>query len=267
MAKCINCEEETSGNFCSQCGQHASVKRITLREGWNDFWARIYGFDGMFPRTLRDLTIRPGKATQLFISGNRIKYYAPVGYFFLMITLLYLVGSLLDVSITEFMRSTTKGMQFAPPKAGSGQEKIAETIFQFISDNLKLITFLYIPMQAFISRFLFFRKSDLTYVEHTILPFYTHGHIYWISIVSLILFSSFGIFLNGSISMLLSIFYFGYAYSDLFNYQSKVKAFFKGIGVYLTSQLLLMLVFIVVLIILIKTNPAIYDMLKPSNNK
>lgn len=267
MAKCINCEAETSNNFCSHCGQRSTVKRITLREGWNDFWARIYGFDGMFPRTLRDLTIRPGKASYLFIKGNRVKYYGPVGYFFLMITLLYLVGSLLDVSITEFMRSTSKATNFAPPKAGSDQEKFAETIIQFISNNLKLITFLFIPTQAFISRYLFFRKSDLTYVEHTILPFYTHGHIYWISILSVILYGSFGTFISGIMSMLLTVSYFGFAYSDLFSYQSKVKAFIKGIGVYLTSQLLLMVVFVVVLIILIKTNPAIYDMLKPSNNK
>ena len=103
--KCVNCEQLVENNFCSHCGQRAIVKRITFREGWNDFWARVYGSDGMFPNTLRDLTIRPGKASQLFINGNRTRYYGPVGYFFLMITLLYLVGSLLDVPITEFMKS------------------------------------------------------------------------------------------------------------------------------------------------------------------
>jgi Protein of unknown function (DUF3667) len=96
MNQCINCHAETTGKFCSNCGQRMTVKRITFREGWNDFWARIYGFDGMFPNTLRDLTVRPGKASQLVIDGNRVKYYGPVGYFFLMITLLCLVGSLLD---------------------------------------------------------------------------------------------------------------------------------------------------------------------------
>ncbi len=266
--KCINCGADSSSKFCPDCGQRTGVKRITFREGWNDFWARIYGFDGMFVSTLRDLTIRPGKASQLFINGNRIKYYGPVGYFFLMITLLYLVGSLLDIPIVEFMKSAGKTASFTPPpKAGSGQEKFMETMMQFMSDNLKLVSFLYIPMQAFASRFLFFRKSNLNYFEHAILPFYVQGHIYWLSIFSVILFSISGTFMNGGISIFISLAYFGYAYADFFTYQSKVKAFFKGIGVYITAQLILMIVFIIVLIILMITNPSILEMFKPSNNK
>jgi len=58
---------------------------------YHDFQARIYGLDGMFPRTLRDVTLRPGQASRTFIQGNRVKYYGPVGYFFLMITVLLLL--------------------------------------------------------------------------------------------------------------------------------------------------------------------------------
>ncbi len=265
--KCINCGADSSSKFCPDCGQRTGVKRITFREGWNDFWARVYGFDGMFPNTLRDLTIRPGKASQLFINGNRTRYYGPVGYFFLMITLLYLVGSLLDVPIIEFMKSNSKATNFAPAKAGSGQEKFGEIIMRFMSDNLKLVSFLFIPLQALSSKYLFFRKSNLNYFEHTILPFYIQGHIYWLSIFSLVLFSLSGTFLNGGISLLIALVYFGYAYADLFSYQSKVKAFFKGIGVYLTAQLLFIILFSIALIILIIVNPSILDLLKPSNNK
>jgi Protein of unknown function (DUF3667) len=265
--KCVNCGSAIENKFCSTCGQRTGVKRITLREGWNDFWARVYGFDGMFPNTLRDLTIRPGKASLQFINGNRVKYYGPVGYFFFMITLLYLVGSLLDVSIIEFMKSNSNTTNFAPAKAGSGQEKFGQAMIQYMSENLKLISFIYIPVQAFVSRFLFFRKSNLNYFEHTILPFYVQGHIYWLSIFSLISYSLFGTFINTGLSMFVSLAYFGYAYADSFSYQSKVKAFFKGIGVYITAMLLLMLVFVIVLVVLIKTNPEIYEMFKPSNNK
>lgn len=267
IIKCVNCGSDSSSKFCPDCGQRTGVKRITFREGWNDFWARIYGFDGMFTNTLSDLTIRPGKASQLFINGNRIKYYGPVGYFFLMITLLYLVGSLLDVPIIEFMKSNSKATNFAPAKAGSGQEKFGEMMIQYISDNLKLVTFLFIPVQAFASRYLFFRKSNLNYFEHAILPFYIQGHIYWLNIFSVILFSISGTFMNVGISLFISLVYFGYAYADLFSYQSKIKAFLKGIGVYITAQLLLMIVFFIVLIILIATNPSVLEMFKPSNNK
>jgi len=268
MANCINCENEVSDLYCPHCSQRTNVKRITFREGWYDFWARIYGFDGMFPRTLRDLTMRPGKASRTFIEGNRIKYYGPVGYFFLMITLLYLMCGLLDVSLMEFMKSASKATNFtAPAKAGSGQEKFGEIIMQYITNNLKLISFLFIPVQAFCSRFLFFRKSEKNYFEHSVLPFYIQGHIYWLSILSVIVFSIFGFFIPGELSILVSLGYFGYAYADFFSYQSKVKAFLKGIGIYLVAQLLLIVLFIIVLLFLLVTNPAILEMLKPSNNR
>ena len=268
MAKCINCEKKVAENFCSNCGQRVGVKRITFREGWYDFWARIYGFDGMFPRTLRDLTIRPGAAARTFIAGNRVKYYGPVGYFFLMITLLYLVAAILEIPLTEFMRSSNKSTNFMPtPKEGSGIQKFSEVVIQFVSDNLKFVTFLYIPIQAFCARFIFFRKSNFNYLENTILPFYVQGHIYWLSILSLVMYKVFGAFVPSVMILLGSIILVGYANANFFNYQSRTKAFIKGVGVYILSQLLFIVIAIAAVSILISTNAEIYEMLKPSNNK
>jgi hypothetical protein len=102
---CINCSSEVTSIFCPTCGQRQTVKRLSVKEGWNDFWARVYGFDGMFPRTLRDLTIRPGEVSRKYIKGNRVAYYGPVGYFFLMVTLMYIVASVLNIDLVEFMKS------------------------------------------------------------------------------------------------------------------------------------------------------------------
>ncbi len=268
MATCINCEKEVIEKFCSHCCQRVGVKRITFREGWNDFWARVYGFDGMFPRTLRDLTVRPGAAARTFIAGNRAKYYGPVGYFFLMITLLYLVSSLLEIPLAELMRSANKNTNFMPaPKEGSGVQKFSEVVLQFISNNLKLVSFLYIPIQAFCSRFIFFRKSNYNYLENTILPFYVQGHIYWLSVLSLVMYKITGAFIPSSIILFVSIILIGYANADFFNYQSKIKAFIKGVGVYILSQFFFILIGIAVVIILITSNPEIYELLKPGNNK
>jgi hypothetical protein len=254
------------GNFCSTCGQRASVKRITFREGWNDFWARIYGFDGMFAQTLRDLTIRPGAASRRFIDGNRVAYYGPVGYFFLMITLLYLVASLLNINLVDFLKNSGGvGLQ-EPPKPGSGQEKLMQSTFQLVSDNLKLISFIVIPIQAFCSRFLFFRKSNLNFTEHTVLPFYGTGHLYWLSIASLFLYSFTGSFLPNWIQIVVPMVYFSYAYSDLFQYQSRLKAILKGFGVYITTQLLFTFFVAIIVILLIVFNPEVNEMVRPSNN-
>jgi len=264
---CISCGTTLNGNFRSACGQRANVKRITFKEGWNDFWARIYGFDGLFPRTLRDLTIRPGVATRRYLDGNRVAYYGPVGYFFLMITLLYLVASLLDISIVDFLKNAgNSGLQPAP-KQGSGQEKLMQSTFELVSDNLKLVSFIVIPIQAFSSRFLFFRNSGLNFTEHTVLPFYGLGHLYWLSILSLLIYSITGKFLPNWIQIAVAISYFSYAYSDLFQYQSRIRAMAKGFGVYIATQLLFGLLVALFVILLVVFDAEIFEMLKPSNNR
>jgi hypothetical protein len=265
--KCVNCGTEATNTYCGNCGQRMTVKRLSLTEGFSDFTARIYGFDGMFPRTLRDLTLHPGEASRRYIEGNRAAYYGPVGYFFLMITLMYLVASLLDIDIKEFLKhGSDLGLQ-PTPKQGSGQEQYMQSTFGLVSDNLKLIAFSIVPIQAFCSRYLFFRKSGLNFIEHTVLPLYALGHLYWISIASLITYSLIGVFFPGWTQIGIGMLYFSYAYADLFKYQSKVKSFFKGLGVYLTTQLLYILIVAIIVLVVIFLNPEVFEMLKPSNNR
>jgi hypothetical protein len=264
---CVNCSSTTTEKFCPNCGQRQEVKKLSFKEGWNDFWARIYGFDGMFPRTLRDLTLHPGEASRRYIEGNRIAYYGPVGYFFLMITLLYVVASLLGIDVKEFLKHGSDiGLQ-TPPKPGSGQERYMQSMFNLMSDNLKLVSFAVIPVQAFCSRFLFFRKGGFNFIEHTVLPFYALGHVYWLSIMSLLCYALIGSFLPNWIQIGASVLFFSYAYADLFQYQSRVKTFFKGLGVYITTQLLFGLIIAIGVLVVILLNPDVSEMLKPSNNR
>lgn len=231
---CINCGHEIAGNFCSHCGQKSQVKRLSLREGWNDFWGRVYGLDGMLPRTLRDLTLRPGEVCLRYIEGNRRKYYGPVGYFFLMITLLYLLSSLLGVDMLEFLKS--RSADFSEGPQGVESQAFVKRAFEKISDNMKMLSFLMIGVQALVSRFLFFRKSGFNLIEHAVLPFYTQGHIYWLTVFHLLLFGLGNIHLPSWINVLVTSFYTSYAYSNFFHHQSKTKIFIKGIGVHFLTQ-------------------------------
>jgi hypothetical protein len=227
---CINCNNAVDGTFCNHCGQRLTVKRITFKEGWFDFWARIYGFDGMFPRTMRDLTLRPGVAAQKFIDGNRVLYYGPVGYFFLMITLFLLILSFMNMDFMDFMR----GMQEYIP-AQDKALKFQQKFQQFISDNLKIFVFLMIPFQALVAQKLYFRKSEKNFIEHSILPLYVMGHLYWLSIVSAVIYKITGSLIHGWFQPLVSILFFGFAYTTFITYQSKAKVFFKGMLIYLTA--------------------------------
>jgi hypothetical protein len=164
---CINCSAEVLSTYCPTCGQRQTVKRLSIKEGWNDFWARIYGFDGMFPRTLRDITIRPGVALRKFIEGNRVAYYGPVGYFFLMVTLIYIVASLFNIDLVEFMKSASDTGLQPNAKVGIGQERMIQATMKLASDNLKILSFIMIPIFAFCGRYIFFRKQGLNFIEHT----------------------------------------------------------------------------------------------------
>jgi hypothetical protein len=263
---CVNCGADVTSAYCSNCGQRVTVKRLTFREGWNDFWARIYGFDGMFPRTLRDLTIRPGLASKTYLEGNRVKYYAPVGYFFFIITLLYLVASLLNVEMIEYIRASSDvGLQESP-KPGSGQEKYMQYMLQKMSDNMKLLAFAIIPFQAFCARYIFFKKSGYNFIENMVLPLYMQGHTNWLNILSVITFTITGSFISSLLLSVVVIGYFCFGYANFMTYQKFWKAFFKGFMVYLTSYIFFIIAIATTVVIIIATDKEVFEMLRPSNN-
>ncbi|MCU0420020.1 MAG: DUF3667 domain-containing protein [Cyclobacteriaceae bacterium] len=255
---CQNCGTSIRGKFCTECGQRTTVKRLTWRDGWNDFWSRVYGFDGMFPRTLRDLTLRPGKAAREYINGVRVKYYGPVGYLFLMVTLFLLVASMLGISMAEFFGSQQAGMGM---EQSEGQAKFNKMLFEAISENMRLFSFCLIPFITLMAM-LFFRKSKLNFLEHSVMPLYLSGHIYWLSIITLFVFKITGqLYQLNMLGLLASLLMFGFGYSQLISYQGKVKAFIKGVLAYLFGYLLFVIFFTVLTMVIVFTRPEFRELL------
>jgi hypothetical protein len=243
MPSCINCNVEVTTSFCPSCGQKSPVRKITLANMWHDFLSRVYGFDSMFPRTLRDLTIRPGVAARKYIEGNRVMYYGPVGYFFLMITVCLLFMEIIGVDFFDFIR----GVQQAVSSTSKGNA-FQEQFTRMISDNMKTFAFCVIPFQGLAAHYFLFRKSGYNLLENMVLPFYTGGHMYWLTMLISIPFK-----ITGAnymmFSSIIGVLYIGYSYSTMMDfYQSKVKSFFKGIGVFIVGQVLFFLAFMIILI-------------------
>lgn len=259
---CINCGGEVKSAFCPSCGQRANVHRITVRDSFSDLWHQIAGLDGLFFRTIRDLTVRPGTVAREHIRGIRVKYFGPIGYFFFMITLLLLWVSSLGMDYADLI--TAKQSEWVPPQSN---QQAMTAITAWVADNIKWVLFLAIPFQAFAARYIFFRKSGLNIAEHAVPVFYTTGHLFWLSML-LVLYRKFTGDLPTMFSAILSIAYFGYTYATMIQYQSKVKSFFKGTGVYLIGQLLflvtIMVLTVVIILILAKVNPDVLEFFKPS---
>lgn len=259
---CINCGVVVSSKYCPDCGQSLPPRKIKFLNLYHDFQSRIYGFDGMFPRTLRDLTIRPGIAAAEYIKGNRVKYNGPVGYFFLMITVFLLLLSLLEVSFYDLI---VKASQITPIKENSGIEKFVKMLSDWITDNMKIFSFFVIPFTMLASR-ISFRKSGLNLLEHSVMVFYIQGHIYWLAIISLFIYKLTGLNPLRQIQPFVALVLYGVGCSQLFNYQNKTKAFFKGIGVYVLGMIFFIIFFIVAGGFYIYTHPEYFEMIRPKNN-
>ena len=260
---CINCGAPVVEKFCSACGQRAGVKRLTFREGWFDFWSRVYGFDGMFPRTLRDLTIRPGQVARDYIAGNRVKYYGPVGYFFFMISLVLLIFSLVGLDFAELMQQSA-GLQQAPAP-GSGQAEFARIFMQKIADNMRLFSFVIVPIMALWCR-LVFRKSGYNLLEHSIVPFYTNGHIFLVTLIFGLLYHFAQVPFNQVLSLLVGVAYQVFAFINFYQYQARWKVAIKAMLAYVLAYFTFMLVITVAMTVYVLTDPAAREMLRPSNN-
>lgn len=265
---CVNCGKAAQENYCPNCGQPLAVKRITLREGWSDFWSKVYGFDGLFTRTLWDLTRRPGVVARQYINGNRVKYYGPIGYFFLMITIFLLVVGMLDINLLDFI-SQKRNVYSSVTGIEGGDNKLTAFIIDFVSQNIRAMAFLNIPFQAFAARVLF-KKSGLNFVENMVVPFYFMGHLYWLTLLSVLLYQYNSSYILTSATGLFSVLYYGKGYSDFIDYQPQWKSFLKGIGVYVGGQAALFLaatiVTVSVLLLWSRINPEILEMIRPSGS-
>lgn len=77
---CADCGAQTSGKFCSNCGQPTHVHRTLLHLG-EELMHGVMHFDGRFWRTLPLLLINPGKLTREWVEGRRTRYVSPLAMF------------------------------------------------------------------------------------------------------------------------------------------------------------------------------------------
>jgi hypothetical protein len=258
---CPNCSTETDSRFCPSCGQRMDVKRLTFKEGFQDFWSRIYGFDTTFPRTMRDFTLRPGVAAKRYINRNRILYYGPVGYYFLMITVMFLVASILGIDFNEVMMGRSRELGGEPATGGALEAQ--KRLQMLILENFKMFTFTLVAFQAF-SLKLFFRNSGYNLLEHSVLAFFTMGHMYWLTIIDLILTRIFGTGINFGIAITINILFYAYGAMGLYDYQPKVKVFIKGIFSFLTGYLMFIVLITSITVAYFILDPEMRELVRPN---
>jgi predicted transcriptional regulator len=109
--KCLNCSEQLNNdqNYCPNCGQENSDKKLALGAFLKDFFSNYLSFDTILFKTLNPFIFRPGKLTKAFNEGKRKRYINPIRlylifslFYFFMISLT-VPRDFIDTSLKEYV--------------------------------------------------------------------------------------------------------------------------------------------------------------------
>lgn len=94
---CMDCQQQLKAhfNFCPHCGQENTERQVGFKTLLGDFISNYFAVDSKLGRSIRHFFFRPGRLTQRFIEGKRVRYIHPVR--------LYLGISLLFFFVLSYM--------------------------------------------------------------------------------------------------------------------------------------------------------------------
>ena len=96
LTHCENCETPLTGEYCSQCGQHAIDYRRSLGRLMIDAADSLLNWDTKFLHTVVVLLVRPWRLTNDFNAGRRVRYVHPLRLYLIASILFFLLGNLLN---------------------------------------------------------------------------------------------------------------------------------------------------------------------------
>lgn len=155
--QCLNCNESTERNFCSNCGQKNDTHRITLKHFlFHDILHGVWHIEKGILFTIKEAMLRPGQAAINYISGKRVRYYNV----FYLILLFIGFGIIIE---NFYVATSAKYISYIEPDT---QEN--NPVLEFLGKYVKFIILLAIPFLA-LNSFLLFNKKKFLYSEHLII--------------------------------------------------------------------------------------------------
>ena len=98
---CLNCGTEYEGRFCPECGQRASVGRLTMLSVLRSFLA-VAGFsNGKLWKTLLHSVTRPGHMIREYLQGKRTYYIKPLNLLVVLSLLFVILQNVLHPAKNE----------------------------------------------------------------------------------------------------------------------------------------------------------------------
>jgi hypothetical protein len=166
---CRNCGNALIGKYCHACRQKSNDGRIAMPELIRDLLAELLTLESPLLRTLKDLTLRPGKMCLTFIRGRRKSYYRPVQYFLLLLGIFLVIKALSNFDWLDNQSQVTG----KPSLPESTDEYTRAT--HLYSNYINIFYFALIFLLAFVARLVFY-KSRYSYAEYLTFGFFVIGH-------------------------------------------------------------------------------------------
>ncbi len=236
---CKSCQNEisTEAKFCNRCGAPVITERITLKRLGMEFFQNAFGWDNRFLKTIRALLFSPATILKEYIGGTRKKYANPFAFLALAATIGLLSFNLMSDRIIHFTQEMTEAqtkqmneMSITMLKSLKKDSKFDEQEFRdgldaqneqmgkqikWMITNYNYYMFLSLPLYALFA-FIIYRKP-YNYGEHLVINSFIMGIIILFGLLNMML----SLFVNPgfySLSILIAISYYTYAYSKLYQH-------------------------------------------------
>src|SRR6478672_5852837 len=96
ITHCENCGAPLTGEFCSQCGQHAIDYRRSIFRVLLDAADSFLNWDTKFLHSMNQLLIRPWHLTNDFNAGRRARYVHPLRLYLIASIVFFLLAKAID---------------------------------------------------------------------------------------------------------------------------------------------------------------------------
>lgn len=232
-SECKNCGEIVTKNYCSNCGNNNSIKRIDKNYAIHEF-VNLLGFEKGIFFTTKELLLRPGKIIKVYLNENRQIITKPITYL--------LITSVIYTFISHYLKTD---ILYSEVFKKAYNDSTLTKINIWIQENYGYANLLLIfPIIIWLK--IFFRKFKYNFYELFVLVSFIMGFGMILFSFQLILdyFSPKNIGINTLIVNLILLIYTAYALADFFGFTFKnfIKTFSSYVLGFLTFQLIITII-------------------------
>ena len=242
---CKNCGHSFTGNHCNNCGQKIAhrldIKHIA-HEAVHVFTHADKGIFSLIPMVL----FRPGTLALQYVEGKRKRYFSIFQYLILVVGIITFI-----MSKSNYMENVMQTINPDSVKTSARVAAVQAKINGALQQYFNLFLFALIPVFSFFS-WLFFRSKKYNYAENFVLQAAIQAQTTTISLFTLPMSLLLGKKFQGIIiifSLLVFITCNTVANRQFFRV-SGVQAFFKGLLVYICTNIIQVIIIAIAMFIL-----------------